>query len=286
MCYQQLTDYDFFVSDLKMKHELLQKQALRENRKQRPGKRLQTIDPLDALELPSPSMSPDPQWDNFEENGDDDDVIVLPTEKPRVFEVFDDEEDESHQTENDGDFEDSENLVVAVDPDSMYDNNKDMFFNNSSFPAHFLDFAESSTPQKRVRDVSCRICYKVFPSIVGLKIHEKKMHKGNRSLPMLPFTGQSVPSLKVKEGFPTSKPSIQCTDCDGMFKSYYHMQKHRALEHSDSAPFKCHFPYCRTRGETVDEINEHYNKFHQGVEPPPAKKRKRRSKKNADELSD
>lgn len=286
-----------------MKHELLQKQqngfknqqSMKGRRKEAPEriKNHESMDPLQSAEpaLPSSSNSPNQHQlslEHFYGNGqqmsdaEDDDVVALPDKAPEVFEIDDEEDESDYFKHEDGDGDGSEDLVVAVNPDSMYGDKVD-FYQEHGFPAHFLDFAETSSPQRR-REVVCRICQAVFPSIVGLKIHEQKTHRAG--LPTLPNQSE-MPILTVKESFPTpKKTSIQCSDCDAVFKSYYHMQKHRDLEHSESASFKCTFPYCRTRGESLEEINEHYNKFHNGVTPPPPKKRKRRSKNQSEVMSD
>lgn len=282
-CHQQLADYDFFITDLKIKHEILQSHLGQKKRQESAAKKKKrdTLDPLKSLQPNenTPYESSEPHLsEQFDESYEDNDVIVLPTEKPQVYEIPDDEDDEDDE-ETDSSEENldaSENLVVAIDPDAMYEN-KDSFYHG--FPAHFLDFEEGLSPQRRVREVSCSICHKIFPSIVGLKIHEKKMHKKGAGTPISPLAVQPLPTLTVKEAFASPRPSsVQCSTCGVFFRSYYRMQKHRDLEHPSEGSLKCRFPYCRTRGSTLEEINAHYSKFHEGVTPPPSKKRKRKSK--------
>jgi hypothetical protein len=274
-CHQQLTNYDFFLTDLRTKHEALHTQYHAAKKRKKP------VNPRSFDPLSEPDQSENHER-NFNGSYEDDDVIVLPTEKPQVFEIDDEEEGSSDDEAHDA----SENVVVSMDPDAY--GSKDSFYHDHGFPAHFLDFAESPSPQRRVREAQCGICLAVFPSIVGLKIHEKKAHKlgGGPGIPS-PLPSQPV-TLMVKDNFSSPKQSsIPCPNCVMSFKSYYHMQKHRELVHPESvSSFKCSFPYCRTRGNTHEEIEAHYTKFHEGVEPPPPKKRKRRSKKNPEELSE
>lgn len=280
-CNQQFTDFDFFITDLKSKHETLWKQMLRQRReKNNHMARKQNFDPLKAGEQQDMFNSND----GFEQNGDgmseneDDDVVELPAARPEVLEIFDDDEDSEDANNH---FDPSENLEVTVDPDAIYEN-KDNFYQDHGFPDHFLDFADTPDGHRRSREpVTCRICHEIFPSIVGLKIHEQKMHS-RRSLPTMPMS-QPPPTLQIKDSFTQAKQNkVQCANCEESFKSYYHLQKHRDREHFESLAFKCRFPYCRTRAETREEINAHYSKFHEGVSPPPAKKRKMKTKHDGD----
>jgi hypothetical protein len=268
-CHQQFTEFEVFINDIKNKQEALWKQMIRQRRREHhQNSRKQTFDPMKSGDQHDLFNS----HDGFDQNGDgmsDDDVVELPQPRPEVLEIFDDEESEDGTNH----FDTSENLVVTVDPDTLYEN-KDNFYQDHGFPDHFLDFAEAPSGRRIREPVTCRVCHEIFPSIVGLKIHEQKMHN-RKSLPNLPMA-DPPPTLQIKESFTQAKQNkVQCANCDESFKSYYHLQKHRDREHFESLAFKCRFPYCRTRAETREEINAHYSKFHEGVSPPPAKKRKK-----------
>ena len=133
-CSQQFNDFEFFISDLKIKHETLWKQVILKRRiENHQIMRKAQFDPLKTTDQSDLYNS----HDGFDQNGDgmsdvDDDVVELPTTRPEVHEIFDDEES-NNSSEH---FDPSENLEVTVDPDGIYDNKDDFYHEHEIGRAH------------------------------------------------------------------------------------------------------------------------------------------------------